>query len=72
MTPQASSLLATSRRLVVKIGSSILVDETKGEVRRDWLEALTNDVARLHKGGCGPDGNPQHQPNPETVLFEAR
>jgi glutamate 5-kinase len=47
MTP-----LAGARRLVVKIGSSILVDETKGEVRRDWLEALTNDVARLHKGGC--------------------
>jgi glutamate 5-kinase len=46
------TLLAGARRLVVKIGSSILVDETKGEVRRDWLEALTNDVARLHRGGC--------------------
>ncbi len=41
-----------ARRLVVKIGSSILVDETKGEIRRDWLETLTDDVARLHKGGC--------------------
>jgi glutamate 5-kinase len=44
--------LEGARRLVVKIGSSILVDETKGEIRRDWLEALTDDVARLHKGGC--------------------
>ena len=52
MTPQASSLLATSRRLVVKIGSSILVDEARGEIRRDWLDALTDDVARLHKGNC--------------------
>ena len=52
MTPQASSPLASSRRLVVKIGSSILVDEARGEIRRDWLEALTDDVARLHKGGC--------------------
>jgi len=41
-----------ARRLVVKIGSSILVDETRGEIRRDWLETLTDDVARLHKGGC--------------------
>lgn len=49
---QAGSLLASSKRLVVKIGSSILVDEKKGIVRRDWLEALTNDVARLHKAGC--------------------
>jgi glutamate 5-kinase len=46
------SRLAAARRLVVKIGSSILVDEAKGEIKRDWLEALTDDVARLHKGGC--------------------
>lgn len=46
------SPLASSRRLVVKIGSSILVDEAKGEIRRDWLEALARDVARLHKKGC--------------------
>ena len=31
--------LEGARRLVVKIGSSILVDETKGEIRRDWLES---------------------------------
>src|SRR5205814_9366935 len=51
MTP-----LASSKRLVVKIGSSILVDEAKGEIRRDWLDALTNDVARLHKGIDGSGG----------------
>jgi glutamate 5-kinase len=49
---QAGSSLASSKRLVVKIGSSILVDEAKGIIRRDWLEILTNDVARLHKSGC--------------------
>jgi glutamate 5-kinase len=49
---QAGSVLAGSKRLVVKIGSSILVDEAKGQIRRDWLEALTDDVARLHKDGC--------------------
>ena len=47
MTP-----LESARRLVVKIGSSILVDEARGEIRRDWLETLSDDVARLHKGGC--------------------
>lgn len=51
MSSRTSAPLKNARRLVVKIGSSILVDEAKGEVRRDWLEALTNDVARLHKGG---------------------
>ncbi|HEY6983766.1 glutamate 5-kinase [Reyranella sp.] len=43
--------LTSSRRLVVKIGSSILVDEAKGQIRRDWLEALADDVARLHRKG---------------------
>lgn len=45
-------MLTSSKRLVVKIGSSILVDEKRGEIRRDWLEALARDVARLHKKGC--------------------
>ena len=44
--------LTSSKRLVVKIGSSILVDETNGLIRRDWLDALTDDVARLHNQGC--------------------
>jgi glutamate 5-kinase len=44
--------LEEARRLVIKIGSSILVDETRGEVRRDWLLSLTDSVARLHKAGC--------------------
>ncbi|WP_421994018.1 glutamate 5-kinase [Reyranella sp.] len=44
--------LLDARRLVVKVGSSLLVDEAKGEIRRDWLEALADDVARLHAKGC--------------------
>ncbi len=44
--------MTSSKRLVVKIGSSILVDESKGEIRKDWLEALTADVAKLHAQGC--------------------
>ena len=56
MSPLAPTPLASARRLVVKIGSSILVDEAKGEVRRDWLEALSDDVARLHRGVDGRAG----------------
>ena len=52
MTTLEEAPLREARRLVIKIGSSILVDETRGEVRRDWLESLADSVARLHKGGC--------------------
>ena len=38
--------LTGARRLVVKIGSSLLVDEGSGKLRRSWLEALAEDVAR--------------------------
>ncbi|MDQ7246633.1 glutamate 5-kinase [Dongia sedimenti] len=43
--------LATSKRVVVKIGSALLVDEESGDIRRKWLEALCDDVADLRKGG---------------------
>ncbi len=47
----AASRLAATRRLVVKIGSSLLVDDDAGAVRRDWLEALCEDVAALRERG---------------------
>ena len=43
--------LSTFRRIVVKVGSSLLVDQTQGEVKRAWLEALADDLADLHKDG---------------------
>src|SRR5246500_2728791 len=39
------------RRIVVKVGSSLLVDSDAGEVRTTWLSALAADIARLHQGG---------------------
>jgi len=39
------------RRIVIKIGSSLLVDRETGRLRSAWLEALTNDIAHLTKGG---------------------
>jgi glutamate 5-kinase len=43
--------LATARRVVVKIGSALLVDQESGELRRAWLDALVDDVARLRGRG---------------------
>ena len=43
--------LEAARRLVIKVGSALLVDEEKGDIRRAWLDALADDVARLKKRG---------------------
>jgi glutamate 5-kinase len=39
------------RRIVVKVGSSLLVDSEAGEVRASWLAALAADLASLHHEG---------------------
>jgi glutamate 5-kinase len=49
MTTPAEAL-AAARRLVVKIGSALLVADG-GEVRRLWLDALADDVARCRSRG---------------------
>ena len=41
---------ATCPLLVVKVGSSLLV-ESDGSVRRDWLETLVADIAKRRKAG---------------------
>src|SRR6185437_3346235 len=46
-TPAISSF----RRIVVKVGSSLLVDQTAGGLKREWLEGLAEDIADLHKDG---------------------
>ncbi|MDE0725141.1 MAG: glutamate 5-kinase [Alphaproteobacteria bacterium] len=40
-----SARLDKARRVVIKIGSSLLVDQQTGALRRDWLDALMDDVA---------------------------
>ena len=37
--------LADASRIVLKIGSALLVDEASGQLRRAWLDALADDVA---------------------------
>jgi glutamate 5-kinase len=41
--------IADFRRIVVKIGSSLLVDAQAGRVKEAWLASLVADVAKLHK-----------------------
>ncbi len=43
--------LTAFRRIVVKVGSSLLVDHAAGGLKRDWLEGLAADIAGLHKDG---------------------
>ncbi|MCR9220143.1 MAG: glutamate 5-kinase [Alphaproteobacteria bacterium] len=43
--------LADAKRLVVKIGSALLVDAATGAIRQDWLDALADDVAALKAAG---------------------
>ena len=42
---------AKARRIVVKIGSSLLVDHARGELNAAWLESLAADIAALVKAG---------------------
>ncbi|MGV6848602.1 MAG: glutamate 5-kinase [Marinibacterium sp.] len=43
--------LTAARRVVVKIGSALLVDRGSGRMRADWLAALADDVAMLKARG---------------------
>jgi glutamate 5-kinase len=37
------------RRIVVKVGSALLVDQAAGRLKRDWLDSLSADIAALHR-----------------------
>ena len=47
----AARRLTDARRVVVKVGSALLVDAEKGRLNRAWLETFTADVARMQKRG---------------------
>ncbi|MEM7598188.1 MAG: glutamate 5-kinase [Pseudomonadota bacterium] len=44
--------LNDARRIVVKIGSALLVDKNSGALRAEWLTALAHDVAGLRARGA--------------------
>jgi glutamate 5-kinase len=47
--PTRIPALADFRRIVVKVGSSLLVDAGAGRVKGAWLNSLAEDIARLHR-----------------------
>ena len=56
-SPQCSSAsplpsLDSFARIVVKVGSSLIVEPGGASVRRDWLEGLADDLAALRKRGA--------------------
>jgi glutamate 5-kinase len=40
------------RRVVIKVGSSLLVDRERGRLKHAWLAALAEDIAELHGRGA--------------------
>jgi len=46
-----SDIFSGARLVVVKVGSALLVDGAKGELRREWLTSLCDDIAGLKKRG---------------------
>ena len=46
-----ATALAHARRVVVKIGSSLLIDHATRAVARDWLASLAGDIAALRQQG---------------------
>jgi glutamate 5-kinase len=49
--PDLAAPLTQARRVVVKVGSALLVDGETGRINRAWLETLVEDLLRLRKRG---------------------
>jgi glutamate 5-kinase len=49
MPASATPTLTSFRRIVVKVGSSLLVDQSAGGLKGAWLATLAADIAALHK-----------------------
>jgi glutamate 5-kinase len=43
--------LIDAKRVIVKVGSALLVEAEKGRLNRAWLESLAADIARMRKRG---------------------
>ncbi|MCP8940700.1 glutamate 5-kinase [Alsobacter sp. SYSU M60028] len=48
----ATPSLDQFRRIVVKVGSSLLVDNKRGMLKHAWLAALAEDIGQLHARGA--------------------
>ena len=50
----AVSCLRKARRIVIKIGSALLVDHGNGRIKDAWLKAYALDISDLKRRGCDP------------------
>src|ERR1700688_946831 len=50
-SPDSAAPLRLARRIVVKVGSALLVDADSGRINRAWLETLIDDLLRLRRRG---------------------
>ncbi len=41
--------LSQARRVIVKVGSALLVDQASGRLNRSWLDTLIDDIARARR-----------------------
>ncbi|MEE9454694.1 MAG: glutamate 5-kinase [Paracoccaceae bacterium] len=48
----STATIGAAKRVVIKIGSALLVDAGTGALRQDWLAALACDVAMLRQQGA--------------------
>ena len=46
-----SQQIKDARRLIIKIGSALLVNEENGEIQHDWLDALADDIFMCRSRG---------------------
>ena len=44
--------LAKAKRVVVKVGSALLVDQTSSTIKAEWLSTLVDDITTLKKSGA--------------------
>jgi hypothetical protein len=59
--------LAKAKRIVVKVGSALLVDSAAGTLKREWLASLAADIAALKQ-----DQEGDHHPSPPVRLALGR
>ncbi len=50
--PASPPALTDFRRIVIKVGSALLVDSAHGRIKLAWLASLVEDIATLHARGC--------------------
>ena len=61
--------LGQAKRLVIKIGSALLVDRSTGTLRENWLASLADDIAHKSEVG-GVRVGVKNIPELEQVLQE--